>query len=809
MTPLLQQFLSESRDFLEGIGEKLMQLERDPQDAALMSELFRLVHTLKGNSGLFDFPEMSRALHAAEDVMAAVREGSLPYSRTLADRLLETMDFVSSLLDEIEIPGNTDSSSGHAASAVRLAQSLRELISIPGDKVATPEVPNVPGSEGSQVMSNVGAPPLADVPEELRMAWHRQVTAGQPLLWISYVPEPDCFFKGEDPFFQARQTPQTVWQRALACEPWPPLGELDAFRCVLRFELVSMASRTLIEEHFRYVPEQITIVDLQPNMLSHAERMPTFPAPGLPGIHGLEGRAAPVPAPVNSIADAVIRAQLTVLGMSDQDPWLTGRLKSVAATLSACYLSLRCDTKLPAIETALGAAIAQASAAPLLNWLTQETARQDYNTEQENPPHPLTPPEATVAPPPAVNGKLDAPRRSEDSAAAIKTLKVDQVKVDNLMNLIGELVVAKNGLPFLAARAETAFGVRELSREIKAQYAVINRIAEEMQNAIMQVRMMPVSAVFQRFPRLARDLSRKLGKEVQLVLEGEDTEADKTIIEALADPLIHIIRNSLDHGIELPEVRRTAGKPSEGRLVIHASQQADRVVIDISDDGKGIDPAAIKRKAYEKGLIDEAALERISDQEAINLVFAAGFSTVDVVSDLSGRGVGMDVVRTAVEQVNGTVTLESTLGQGTRIRLSLPLSMAVTNVMIIESDRQIFGVPMDIVLETVRVPRSAIRTIKNRLTTVLRGRIVPLLSLNELLARSRPQQPNNEDQLATLVVRIQGEHVGILVDDFREVVDIILKPMTGILGDLPGCAGSALLGDGSVLMVLNPQELMA
>ena len=241
----------------------------------------------------------------------------------------------------------------------------------------------------------------------------------------------------------------------------------------------------------------------------------------------------------------------------------------------------------------------------------------------------------------------------------------------------------------------------------KGQYSVINRIADEMQDAIMQVRMMAVSFVFQRFPRLVRDISRKLGKEVQLVLEGEQTEADKNIIESLADPLIHIVRNSLDHGLETPEVRRACGKRETGTLTIRAAQEADRVVIEITDDGKGIDPAIIKRKAYEKGLIDEAALERIDDREAVNLIFAAGLSTAEVISDLSGRGVGMDVVRSAVEKINGTVVIESELGKGTKIRISLPLSMAVTQVMIVESDGQLFGVPMDNVVETVRVPRSS------------------------------------------------------------------------------------------------------
>jgi two-component system chemotaxis sensor kinase CheA len=391
---------------------------------------------------------------------------------------------------------------------------------------------------------------------------------------------------------------------------------------------------------------------------------------------------------------------------------------------------------------------------------------------------------------------------------AQRSIKVDQAKIDRLMNLIGELVVSKNALPYLAQRAETQFGVRELSREIKGEYSTINRIADEMQDAIMQVRMMAVSFVFQRFPRLVRDISRKLGKEVQLVLEGEQTEADKNIIESLADPLIHIVRNSLDHGLETPEIRRARGKPETGTLTIRAAQEGDRVLIGITDDGKGIDPAIIKRKAYQKGLIDEAALERIDDREAVNLIFAAGLSTAEVVSDLSGRGVGMDVVRSAVEKLNGAVTVESRLGKGTTIRISLPLSMAVTQVMIIESDGQLFGVPMDNVVETVRVPRRSLHHIKQSMTAVLRGRTVPLKALNSLLGIPASPKLNSDDEFAVLLVQAGGEVVGLLVDGFKETAGLIQKPFGGILSGLSAFSGSALMGDGSVLMILNIREIV-
>jgi two-component system chemotaxis sensor kinase CheA len=639
--------------------------------------------------------------------------------------------------------------------------------------------------------------PVDAVPEDLRASWREAVSHGEPLHWILYAPASDCFFKGEDPLHQARQTPGVVWHRVSTPGAWPQLAELDPYQCVLHFDLVSTAPRVALDEHFRYVPEQVTLIPLTLALLDPSADA-AAPTGDVSDIAAVDSASA-------SYVNAILAAQVTALALPDAVDWLPGRLRAIASTLAACYRSRRREDVLPSLDAALALALSANRAQPLQEWISTQGDQFALTAHAA---------QAVVDPPAtgtmgAVNSSDVPPARGvEDASPATAVLKVDQEKIDRLMSLIGEMVVAKNGLPFLAARAETVYGVRELSREIKTQYAVINRIAEEMQDAIMQVRMMPVSGVFQRFPRLVRDISRRLGKEVLLTLEGEETEADKNIIEALAEPLIHIVRNSLDHGIETPDVRRAAGKPVEGRLTIRASQDSGRVLIDISDDGKGIDPAVIKRKAYEKGIIDESMLERISDQEAINLVFAAGFSTAEAVSDLSGRGVGMDVVRNAVERVNGSVALSSEVGQGTRLRLSLPLSMAVTNVMVIESNHQIFGVPMDMVLETVRIPRAAIRSIKNRQTIVLRNRVLPLRSLNELLADDLPQVSNELDEMATLVVQIHGESLGIVVDDFREVVDIILKPMGGILNAVPGYSGSALLGDGSVLMVLNPKELV-
>ena len=912
MNPLLEQFLSESRESLQDIGERLMQLEKEPDSSDLMTELFRLVHTLKGNSGLFALPELTRVLHAGEDLMDAVRNGKIAYSPLLADRLLDAMDFVGLLCDEFEAHESIDPK--HITVSVRLAEALRQLIVVLKENAEVVDCPMpepLPASPADE--SVIVHLPLSDLPEETRMAAYRSAVNGTALHWLAYSPVEECFFQGDDPFFQARQTPGIVWGSIAARKPWPDLSELDPYCCVLDFRILSTATLEELEEYYRYVPDQVRIVPVprcflilpqgDPNGgpvyddfvadalaqlhsgnmagLTRATRsMLELSNPDLwlsaalrwllmvielepdnvivpevilaslrtltsPAWHELETAGTAVAHDSAMVASAptldseplktesgdtqllpevtaLVAAQRNILSMPDNVAWLSGRIKAVAASLAGCLQAIGATEALSSLEAALEAALVQVSSAPLLDWLDSHFQDADEVSLPETQPVSIVSKtekilpfqqdqfdqSAITAPPAQPDGEIKFGRRADDAYSGPKSIKVEQAKIDRLMNLIGEMVVAKNALPYLAGRAESVFGVRELSREIKAQYAVINRIAEEMQDSIMQVRMMPVSFVFQRFPRLVRDTSGKLGKEVNLVLEGEETEADKNVIESLGDPLMHIVRNSLDHGIEMPEVRRALGKPAAGTIVIRATQESDRVILEIRDDGKGIDPEVIKRKAYEKGIIDEERLERITDQEAVNLVFAAGFSTAEVVSDLSGRGVGMDVVRTAVDKVNGTIHLESEKGKGTRIRLSLPLSMAVSNVMIVESNNQSFGVPMESVLETVRIPRTDIHTIKKCLTTVLRGRIVPLKSLNSLLGLNVPPKANEEDELAVLIVSLGGESVGIVVDDFRETVEIILKPMAGVLLGLSAYAGSALLGNGSVLMVLDIKEIV-
>ena len=815
--PLLEQFLSEAHDLLETIGSKLMQLETAPGNQEIINELFRSVHTLKGNSGLFTFPEMTTLLHAGEDLMGTVRSGDLAYSRELADSLLEAMDLVGVLCGDIE--SSQHISASRAKDSRRMVKALRALMTTVSANQGEAQSTNMDSASfavtdlqaSREEVPAAGLPPFDSIPKAVRTAAIAQCRQGEQLHWIVYKPQRECFFHGDDPLNNAQKAPGLIWGRVILPEPLPPLAELDTYSCLLGFELLTSAPREELDQYYRYLMDQVEITALSPQWLVE----------GLSQASSTAKRVDPFSENDQAALDEILASQRQILLLEDRPAWHVGRLKSVATVLANLCHTVGDHSVQTDIQAALDDALATGHNTLLMAWLDAHEFSHpksslsslfvsDQGIVATEVEHQVG--ESPVAESGSGNAPADEPikfgRRAEDALNGPKSLKVDQAKVDRLMNLIGELVVSKNALPYFAERAESQFGVRELSREIKGQYAIINRIADEMQDAIMQVRMMAVSFIFQRFPRLVRDTSRKLGKEVQLVLEGEQTEADKNIIESLADPLIHIVRNSLDHGLETPEVRLALSKPATGKLIIRAAQQADRVVIEIIDDGKGIDPSVIKQKAYENGIIDEATLERIGDQEAINLIFAAGLSTAKVVSDLSGRGVGMDVVRSAVEKINGTVIIRSELGKGTTIRISLPLSMAVTQVMIVESDRQLFGVPMDHVVETVRIPRSAIHAIKQSQTAVLRGRIVPLKSLNALLGISAVPQANSDDELAVLLVHAGGTELGLLVDGFQETIGVIQKPLHGFLSNLSAYSGSALMGDGSVLMILNIREIV-
>lgn len=449
-----------------------------------------------------------------------------------------------------------------------------------------------------------------------------------------------------------------------------------------------------------------------------------------------------------------------------------------------------------------------ADPAPLIELLEEVLALEEANEFEHDLPSAAAP---EVAPVPAADASAVAPvvGRSAptlERSAAMKVLKVDAQRINTLMDSAGELVVAKNALPFLAKRAAEGTPPDRLCREIKEQYAVINRIAESVQQAVMQVRMVPLSQVFRRFPRMVRDLSSRLDKQITLRMEGEETEADKDVIEDLFEPLVHLMRNSIDHGIEPPEVRAARGKKASGTISLSAYQTEDELHITLEDDGKGLDPEALRRRAVSQGLISEEQAQLLDDRQAARLVFAPGLSTANKISDLSGRGVGMDVVKTMVDEAGGSIEIHSELGRGTKIHISLPLTLAVNHVMMVQAGGIEFGVPFASITETVRLPTTRIKVVGSREAVVLRGRVMPLLRLDEVLGLE--VENADPETVGILVVSVKGDEFGLVVSRVHEGIDVMVKPMSGVLQSCRLYSGTALLGDGRVLLILNLSEVV-
>jgi two-component system chemotaxis sensor kinase CheA len=398
-------------------------------------------------------------------------------------------------------------------------------------------------------------------------------------------------------------------------------------------------------------------------------------------------------------------------------------------------------------------------------------------------------------------------RIASEPQSDAKTMRVDVGKLDELVNLVGELVLERNRLVRLSHDLSAGVLDRSAFDMVLAQStARLSFVTEELQIASLKTRMVPIESVFRKFPRLVRDVARSVNKQVQLVLEGQDTEIDKTMVELIADPLVHLVRNALDHGIELPEIREQAGKPRAGTIRLEASQEGDQIVIRVSDDGAGIDPDRILAKALEKGLVSADRARALTKREILDFIFLPGFTTAQRVNNLSGRGVGMDVVRANLQKLNGVVGLESEAGQGTAFRLRVPLTLAILPVLLVEVREEIYALPLRSVLETVRIRPSEIHCVEGCEVLQLRGETFALLRLAEIFGL-----PNAHRECAQKVVilGIGRRRIALLVDQLIGQESTVIKPLGACLHGSAQLAGATISGDGRVRLVLDPAGLLA
>ncbi|GAA9891697.1 chemotaxis histidine kinase/response regulator CheAY2 [Helicobacter pylori] len=435
--------------------------------------------------------------------------------------------------------------------------------------------------------------------------------------------------------------------------------------------------------------------------------------------------------------------------------------------------------------------------------------KQEAKPKQEVAPKTETPKTETPKAPKTeikTKAKADTEENKAPSIGVEQTVRVDVRRLDHLMNLIGELVLGKNRLIRIYSDVEERYDGEKFLEELNQVVSSISAVTTDLQLAVMKTRMQPVGKVFNKFPRMVRDLSRELGKSIELIIEGEETELDKSIVEEIGDPLIHIIRNSCDHGIEPLEERRRLNKPETGKVQLSAYNEGNHIVIKISDDGKGLDPVMLKEKAIEKGVISERDAEGMSDREAFNLIFKPGFSTAKVVSNVSGRGVGMDVVKTNIEKLNGIIEIDSEVGVGTTQKLKIPLTLAIIQALLVGVQEEYYAIPLSSVLETVRISQDEIYTVDGKSVLRLRDEVLSLVRLSDIFKVDAILESNSD--VYVVIIGLADQKIGVIVDYLIGQEEVVIKSLGYYLKNTRGIAGATVRGDGKITLIVDVGAMM-
>lgn len=753
----LKDFIDESYEIIANLNDGLLELEENPTGRDdLVNDLFRYFHNMKGNSGIIGYSELNGLTHEAETLLNNVRQGKIIPSHELIDLLLLTVDVLEGLVQTIDV-------SSCQATPFDTSPIVKQLqLALAGEGIALP-----PALRAAQA----SAPEEATPPAEVETSADGTV---QPHI-IPVGQEKD----DADVFRVTVKQQQEIINAALGTlkNDGSHKDSIDAlYRCLIAIK--NACGFVGLDEIKVYAERTAGIVD--------------------------QGRTSGV--------DFTLMIDL----LSQETDIINDMVQKALDEGKVCAAKAE-EPEAPAVSqdatpAAPAAAPAQpataAAAAPKAPASTPKKvaapASQPAATPKPAPATKAAP--AAPAAPAAANNKAPAPSNDHKSSS---TIRVDHERLDHLMNLIGELIINRNRYALIARSlegSEDTINVADVAQSLSETTYAMARISDDLQDTIMKVRMVPVSSVFSRFPRLVRDLSRKSGKEVDLIMEGEETELDKSVVEVIGDPLVHLIRNSVDHGIEPEEQRLAEGKPAKGKVVLRAFHKGNSVAIEIEDDGKGIDPNKMREVAIKKGIITPEEAAQLDDREAIELIFAPGFSSAEKITDISGRGVGMDVVRTNIKNLKGSVNTYSEVGKGTRFTLSLPLTLAIIDALMVNVSGQMYAIPLDAVSETTKIETVRLTDVKGRKAVTLRGEVLGIVELSEMLGLPRSTESLPE-VLSVVVIHDNERRLGLVVDELLERQEIVIKPLGAYLGDLKGISGATIMGDGSVILILDPHEI--
>jgi two-component system chemotaxis sensor kinase CheA len=767
---LLKDYFSESEMMVDNLESNILAIENDPNNHDAIDEIFRAAHTLKGNSATVEFSEIAHFAHTMEDLLDEVRSDKIKVTEDIVDTLLTALDVIKAMLEERK------NGSVYGESVDEITAKIKGMIAGGG---AAPKAP-APSAPAPQPAPAASAPASSESAPTVNLSEYELVELKQ----------------GCEPG-------QQLWSVSVTFDESNPMNSVGGIQVFAALKACGTVLKTIPDFDALYEDE----------------------------FH----------------KDVVYFVATTNSGEQLED---TAFLDDVTLSVDAKNLTNAVASDSGATETPAAPAPAAPQPAPV--------------AEAPKPAEPA--PQPAAAAPAAEAPKKEAPKPAAKTAPASghaqqsTILRVDSKRVDNLMNLVSETVITKASfnqsqqqfadmliqfqnldssykekirrmfeqLPQYLEEIQNGVAVKDIKANITNDFGDIatffdafenrfkdlnskfhsstqnlGRITGELQEGIMKIRMVPISQVFDRFPRVVRDLQKDLGKKVNLLLEGEDTELDKTVVDDLMDPIMHCVRNSVDHGIESPEKRKEAGKDETGTVLLKAANEGNSIVIDVVDDGGGINVEKVKAKAIDKGLIHPSKV--LSDQEAAQLIFMPGFSTAEKITNVSGRGVGLDVVKTMIEKLNGTIQVTSEHGKGSKFSIRLPLTLAIIQGLLVRVGREVYSIPIASVIESVRVKKSEINTIDNHEVLNVRNEVISVLRLSRLF---NIRTNEDGDYCFVVIVGSQDKKIGVMVDNLIGEEDVVIKPLRDQFTQSPGISGASILGDGSVSLIIDVTQLL-
>jgi two-component system chemotaxis sensor kinase CheA len=774
---ILQDFLVEAGEILERLSQQLVDLEQRPDDKNLLNAIFRGFHTVKGGAGFLSLTPMVECCHLTENLFDILRNGKRTVTSELMDVVLQALDSVKDQFDIVNARGElppVDPALIHALERLVSCDDLNES--------AEPEVHAVEEPIEHQSVDNQSIDqqsveaPQGDITddefERLLDAINGTSAPGTPAKKSSESVQPIVSSSSDnsdditEDEFDALLDQLHGKVKAPAPKVAAPVARAPIASAPVSAATVSTGDE-ISDDEFEALLDQLHGKGKGP---------------------GVDAPKTPAAAPAQPAAPVQAAGSNSDLINDDEFEALLDQLHGKGKAPTAKVVAGSAPSPAPAASSTAKPAAPAPKPAPKVE--PAKAAAPKADAPKVEAPKPSAAPAQAPA---AAAGDKDAP------AGVETTVRVDTQRLDDIMNMVGELVLVRNRLVRL--------GNTSTNEALVKAVANLDVVTADLQTSVMKTRMQPIKKVFGRFPRVVRDLARNLKKEINLELVGEETDLDKNLVEALADPLVHLVRNSVDHGIEFPDVRVANGKPRTGLVVLSAEQEGDHILLCISDDGAGMDPAKLRRVAVDKGLYDEDTAARLSDIEAFNLIFAPGFSTKKEISDVSGRGVGMDVVKTKINQLNGSVDIQSTLGKGTRFIIKVPLTLAIMPTLMIMIGKQTFALPLVSVNEIFHMDLGKSHVVDGQDCIAIRDQAIPLFYLKDWLIKN--SSSGSRQQFAHVVIVTVGtRRVGFVVDQLIGQEEVVIKPLGKMLQGTPGMAGATITGDGTIALILDIPSLL-